>query len=388
MIKNISIGIDIGSSAIRIIVAEFIKGEKNPKIIGVGESETRGIRHGYIVNFEEAVNSLKNAVQMAEKSAGGIKIKKAFVSINSTTLKSEIISGTATTTKANSEVTNLDIKKALEESENNLNLGNRKIIQMFPLNFKLDGKEVLGRPEGMFGNKLEVKVLYITCSSQHLDDLLALLAEAEIETLDVVAASIAGSHVSLTEKQKIVGSGLVNIGSETFSLTVFENNLPIYLHTFSIGSSDITNDIALGFKIPLEKAESFKIKNDPEEFSKKKLEEIIEARLSDIFELIENHLKKIKRNELLPAGIVFIGGGATIFKLEELSKNILKLPSKIGATDFFGNVKTKLRDPSWFVALGLILSNKKDEVYSNNSFKNIFTEIKTSIKSLTKQLMP
>jgi cell division protein FtsA len=388
MIKNISIGIDIGSSAIRIIVAEFIKGEKNPKIIGVGESETRGIRHGYIVNFEEAVNSLKNAVQMAEKSAGGIKIKKAFVSINSTTLKSEIISGTATTTKANSEVTNLDIKKALEESENNLNLGNRKIIQMFPLSFKLDGKEVLGRPEGMFGNKLEVKVLYITCSSQHLDDLLALLAEAEIETLDVVAASIAGSHVSLTEKQKIVGSGLVNIGSETFSLAVFENNLPIYLHTFSIGSSDITNDIALGFKIPLEKAESFKIKNDPEEFSKKKLEEIIEARLSDIFELIENHLKKIKRNELLPAGIVFIGGGATIFKLEELSKNILKLPSKIGSTDFFGNVKTKLRDPSWFVALGLVLSNKKDEVYSNNSFKNIFTEIKTSIKSLTKQLMP
>jgi len=369
-------------------MGEFLKGEKNPKIIGVGESETKGIRHGYVVNFNDAVNSVKNAVSMAEKSSGGIKIKKAFISINSTTIRSEISSGSAIITKADTEVTSLDVKKALEESENNLTLGNRKIIQMFPISFKLDGKEVLGRPEGMHGNKLEVKNLFVTCSNQHLDDLLAVLVEAGIETIDVVAAGIAGSYIALTEKQKIVGSSLVNIGLETVSLSVFENGNPIYLHTFSIGSSDITNDIALGLKIPLEKAEILKIRNDAEEFSKKKLDEIIDARLSDIFELIENHLKKIKRNELLPAGIVFIGGGSAITKLEDLSKSILKLPSKIGATNFFGNVKTKLRDPAWYVVLGLVISSKNSENYNSNSFNGVTKDIINSIKSMLKQLNP
>jgi cell division protein FtsA len=369
------------------VVGEFLKGEKNPKVIGIGEAETKGVRHGYVVNFNDAVNSVKNAVAMAEKTSG-VKIKRAFVSINSTTIRSEINSGTATITKANSEVTSLDVKKALDESENSLNLGNRKVIQIFPISFKLDGKEVLGRPEGMHGSKLEVRTLFITCSSQHLDDLLAVLAEAGIETIDITAASIAGSYIALSEKQKIVGSGLVNIGMETVSLAVFENGSPIYLNTFSIGSSDITNDIALGLKIPLERAEIFKTQNDSEEFPKKKLDEIINARLSDIFELIENHLKKIKRNELLPAGVVFIGGGSSISKLEDLSKSLLKLPSKIGSTDFFGNMKTKLRDPSWHVVLGLIISNKNSEGSNTGSFSGLLKDLKNSIKSMTKQLMP
>ena len=374
----------MGSSATRVVVGEFLKGEKNPKIIGIGESETKGVRHGYVVNFSDAINSVKKAVVSAEKSSG-IKIKRAFVSINSVTLKSESSTGAAIITKADSEVTSLDIKKAIDESENNLNLGNRKIIQAFPISYKLDGKEVLGRPEGMKGNKLEAKVLYITCSSQHVDDLLSVIAEAGVETIDIIASSIAGSCLALSERQKMVGAGLINIGAETVSMAIFENGLPVYLHTFSIGSSDITNDIALGLKIPLERAEKMKIKNDPEEFSKKKLDEIVVARLSDIFELVENHLKKIKRNELLPAGVVFIGGGSGVNKLEETSKLRLKLPSKVGTTDFFGIVKTKLRDPAWFVVLGLVISCKNSENYPD---QGIFKDLKNLIKSMTKQLMP
>jgi len=156
MIRNISIGIDLGSTKTKVVVGEFLKGEKNPKIIGVGESETKGTRHGYVVNQSDAVNSVKNAVAIAEKNSG-IKIKRAFISINGTTLCSETSSGEAIISKANSEVTNLDIKKALEDCENNLNLNNKKVIQSFPLSFKLDGKEVLGQIEGMHGNKLEIK---------------------------------------------------------------------------------------------------------------------------------------------------------------------------------------------------------------------------------------
>jgi cell division protein FtsA len=390
MIRNISVGIDIGSATTRVVVGEFLKGEKNPRVIGIGESETRGVRHGYIVSISDAAMSLKGALLSAEK-VSGIKIKRAFVSIGGITLRSEITSGTAVISKADGEVTSLDINKALEEAEGNLNLSNKKVIQVFPLSFRLDSKEVMGRPEGMRGIKLEAKSLFITSSISHWEDLIEVIAEAGIDPINIIASPIAAANIALSEKQKIVGSALVGIGAETVTLVVFENGLPISLHTFPIGSSDITNDIALGLRIPLEKADGLKlgiISSDYSNYPKKKLDEIIEARLTDIFELIENHLKKIKRNELLPAGIIFVGGGSSAEKLEELSKNVLKLPSKIGTTELFGTTKTKLRDPAWFVALGLITKEKDNEGYSDSSIQNFWKDIKTLLKSMVKQLMP
>ncbi len=368
-------------------MAEFLKGEKNPRIIGMGESETRGLRHGYVVNLNDAINSVKIARNAAEKTSG-IKIKRAFVAVGGTSLRSETSSGMAIISKADGEVTNLDINKALEDCENNLHLGNKKALHTFPLSYKLDGKEVLGRIEGMRGTKLEIKALFVTCSTQHLEDLISVVEEAGVEAIDFIASPVAGSFIALSDRQKIVGSLLVNIGSETVSIATYENNLLMSLYTFSIGSGDITNDIALGMRISLEEAENFKLGNITEEYSKKKLEEIIEARLEDIFELIENHLKKIKRNELLPAGVVFIGGGANVTGLEEFSKSALKLPSRIGSTDMFGSTKTKLRDPSYFVALGLVISQQDNGGYSEGSFSGLFKDLKHSIKSSLKQLMP
>jgi cell division protein FtsA len=369
------------------VVGEFIKGERNPKIIGVGESPSQGVRHGYVVNSTLVVASIKNAVALAEKTSG-IKIKRCFVSLSDTTLQSITSAGGTIVSKADGEVTTLDINKALQDCEDNLNLNNKKIIHTYPLSFKLDGKEVQGRLEGMRGTKLEAKALFVTYSVQHLEDLLGVIAEAGIETIDVIASPIAISNIVLSEKQKIVGVALVDIGDQTTSLSIFENGLLISVYTFSIGGTDITNDIALGFKISLEKAENLKLGNVNEEFSKKKLEEIIEARLSDIFELIENNLKKIKRSELLPAGIVFVGGSANVPTLAELSKSILKLPSSLGTTEIFGNTKTKLRDPSYFTVLGLLGAGKDSGRYGEGSLRIFFKDLKNTIKSSVKQLMP
>ena len=346
------------------------------------------MRRGYVTNGALVANSVKNAVSLAEKSSN-IKIKRAFLSLSGTTLQSLTSSGSTIVSKADGEVTDLDINKALEDCENNLSLNNRKIIHIFQTSFRLDGKEVLGRLEGLRGTKLEAKAIFVTYSESHLDDLLGAVAEAEVETIDIVASPIALSNIVLSEKQKMVGVALVNIGDQTTSFSVFEDGLLLSINTFSVGSANITNDIALGFKTTLEEAEDLKIGNISPDFSKKKLDEIIEARLCDIFESIENNLKKIKRSELLPAGIVFVGGGANTPMLTELSKSILKLPSSIGTTEFFGNAKTRLRDPSWFVALGLLTTSKNGTSYGGeNSLKNLFRDLKNSIKSSIKQLMP
>ena len=387
MIRNISIGIDVGSQTTRVVVGEFLKGEKNPKIIGVGEAATEGVRDGYIVNQNLAANSIKSAVSQAEKTSG-IKIKRGFVALSGATLKGDVSAGGTIVSKADGEVTTLDVNKALQDCEDNLNLGNKKIIHIYPIGFRLDGKEVLGRLEGMRGTKLEAKALFVTYSVQHLEDLIGAVAEAGVETIDVIASPIAISNIALTDKQKIVGVALVDIGDQTTTLSVFENGFLTSISTFSIGSAEITNDIALGFKIALSKAEDLKLGNISEEFSKKKLDEIIEARLYDIFESIENNLKKIKRSELLPAGIVFVGGGSNTPMLSELSKSVLKLPTSLGSTEIFGNVKTKLRDSSWFTAIGLLTTGKENGGYSDSSFGNLFKDLKNSIKSSIKQLMP
>lgn len=385
MIKNISVGIDVGSAQVRVVVGELLKGEKTPKIIGTGIAPAFGLRRGYVVNEAQAIASIKKAVHAAEQAAG-IRIRRAFVALSGSTLRGETATGTAIVSKADGEVTGLDITKALEDAEENLSLGNKKIIHSYPVSCRLDGKEVQGRPLGMRGTKLEVKALFVTYAVVHLEDLLSALALAGIEAIDVIASPVAAHPLCLSDKQKIVGVALADIGAEKTSVAVFENGVLVSIHTFAIGSSDITNDLALGLKVPLERAEDAKLGANTEEFPKKKLEEIIEARLCDIFESIDNHLKKIKRSELLPAGIVYIGGGANTPGLLELSKSVLKLPASIGSTEIWNNAKTKLRDPAWYAVLGLL--SEQGGSYADGTHGGMWRDLKSALKRGLKQLMP
>lgn len=384
--KNISVAIDIGSNTTRVIIAEFKKGEEIPNILSVAQNQTEGFRHGYVVNKEDAIKSLQKTIKEAEQNID-FKIKKAFVGISSITTKSETLPGFSIVSKADNEVTNLDIEKAIEDSQNNLNLNNKKNIYLSPVSYKLDGKDVLGRIEGSIGNKLEIKTLFVTCSLQHHEDIVEIFSELDIEVLNIIPNTIASSNICLSKKQKIVGTILVDIGATTTQIAIFENQNLIALHTFNIGSSDITNDIALGLKVSIEEAEKIKLGEIPVEISKRKVDEIIDARISDIFELIDNYLKKIKRNELLPGGIVFIGGGSEVEHLLEKAKNFLKLPVSIGQTELFGNTKTKLKNHTWFTALGLLYSTK-DKYTEETGVNLFFKDLKNTIKSSLKQFMP
>ena len=353
MSRNITVGIDVGTRSTRVVVAEYVKGAPRPVILGVGSSQSFGLRHGYIINKKDAIKSIKSAVRAAERSAK-IKIKSAYLSIGGISLESSVSNGSVIISRADGEVTDLDIEKAIDVSRENLNnTANKKILDTIPVKYKIDGKEIFGRPQGMVGSKLDVKTLFITCLEQHIDDLVSTVEDAGIEVEDIVATPIVASLVALTKKQRTVGCLLANIGAETVVVSVFEDDVPISLQVFPIGSTDITNDIALGLQVPLDEAEQIKIDNKSGIHSKRKLDEIIEARLSDIFELIEAHLKKIKRSGLLPGGIIITGGGAGISTIEDFAKAALKLPSKIATLDSVNNHTGQIKDSSWFVAYGL-----------------------------------
>lgn len=391
MIKNnYTCGIDIGTHSIKVAIIGFDKNKKEPSTLATGMAITEGMRFGYVHNINKVAESIKKAVKQAENVLG-VKIRKAHVSIGGINLTSTTTNGSVIISKADQEITNLDVNKVIANSEENLDTVNKKIIHTIPLSYKLDGKEIHARPEGLRGIKLEVKTLFITCLKQNIEDLVTAFTLNKIDVEEIIASPLITANILLSNKQKIAGCILVDIGSETVSTAVFENNLPISVMVFSIGSMDITKDIALGLKISLDEAESIKLGSViGGDYSKKKVDEIIEARLNDIFELIENQLKRLKRNELLPAGVILTGNGASLNNLEEIARNQLKLPVKIGPSDMNLNNKFKIQDLSWYTALGLGLF-PSDEIFNDqlsNNFDSNIKEVKSILKSLFSQFLP
>ena len=187
-----------------------------------------------------------------------------------------------------------------------------------------------------------------------MGDLVQAVEEAGIAVEDIVAAPIAASFVALSKMQKRVGCVLANIGAETLSLIVFEDAVPMSVKVFAVGGTDITNDLALSLRIPPEEAEQLKhgaILGTP--YPKRKVEDVAAKRMTEMFKLVEAHLKKIGKNELLPAGVILTGGSSALQSAADLAKAVLRLPSRLAESH--GPQRMQLQDSTWTVAYGLTI---------------------------------
>lgn len=360
MSRHLATGIDVGTDSVKIVIAEYGRTEHGGtrRIVGVGSAESLGLRHGHIIETPHVTRAVRQALTQAERTARA-HIQNCVLSVGGIGVEGFVSVGSSVVSRADAEITELDVERALAASEEALPDGaknNRKIIHAIPIVYKLDGKEVLGgRIIGMKGLKIEVKMLYITVLEQHLSDLIETIERCGISIDDIVASPIASAVATLTKAQRIAGCILVDIGAETTSTIVYENDLPVSLKIFPVGSNDITNDLALGLRVPIEEAEKIKIGALHTTHPKKKIDDIITARLKDVFELIETHLKKMGRNGLLPAGVTLTGGGSRITGIEEIAKNALALPSRVGKIEINRTAHGEVYDPSWTVAYGLAL---------------------------------
>ncbi|HEY4505914.1 MAG TPA: cell division FtsA domain-containing protein [Candidatus Paceibacterota bacterium] len=371
--------IDVGSSNIRLLLADVTEqGLLRPRALVVEPSA--GLRYGHIVSEEAVSRSIATAIREAEKISG-TRIKRVVVGAGGVALGTTLVSATVAISRADSEVTDVDLERIQTESESRvLEAGNTKIIHTIPLEYKIDGKKIIGRPGGVRGGKLEAKTFFITQSSTHFKKLLKAVEGARVEVEDVFAEPMAESVVAASNLQKNAGCIIANIGAETVTISVFEDGIPKQVEVFKIGSVDLTHDIALGLRIPIEEAEEIKVgakSVGQQKTNQKKIKEIVEARLSDIFEVIDNHLKKIGRSGLLPAGIILTGGGALVADIDELARKHLRLPAIVAkntsvyltkARSLSGLSKEEHRQalterelleaitgPEWSVAYGLLV---------------------------------
>lgn len=340
----------------KVVVVEEIKGPGGmmPRILGTGLADAKGLRHGYVVNKDEVTAAIEEAKTQAEHAAR-MPIKSGFLSIGGISLDEARASAETVISRADQEVSELDLEKLRETARERAmgSLMNRKVLHEIPLAYRLDGEKILGDPVGMKGVRLDADFLFVTSLSQHVDALTSCVEDANIEVLDKMASPLAGSNVTLTRDQKTKGCVLANIGAETVSIVIYDEGIPVSVKVFPMGSTNVTDDIALGFKVSLEDAERLKLgRLSGAMYSKRKVDDIIGSRFSRMFDLVDKHMKALN-HRMLPAGIVISGGGAGQGSVVDIAKSSLGLPSRIAELKLTHD--GKIKDSTWAVAFGIAL---------------------------------
>jgi len=408
--NDIIVGVDIGSSNVRTVIAQIFPEEEMPRIIGVGIAESVGIRKGIIVDLEEALNSVRESKEKAEINSG-LKIDHAIVSLGGSQITSQNSKGVVAIGRADGEVIEDDVMRVINAAQAISVPPNKEIVHVIARNYSLDDQKNIKDPIGMNGVRLEADTMIIEGSTPFIRNLAKCFEQADIEMDDFVLAPLAASKAVLSKRQKELGVILIDIGGGTTSVAVFEENDLLHTAILPVGGNNITNDIAIGLRTSIEVAEKVKLEYGsalPAEVSKKEdvnlaeidvneeglvsrhhVAEIIEARLEEIFSMVNKELKIIGRDKLLPAGIILTGGTAKISGSVDLAKNILALPAQTGFPLQMGGLVDKIDDPSFATVAGLILwglenstASRRGPGVGNRIVGNISTSIGSSVESM------
>lgn len=406
--ESVIVGIDIGSSAIRTVVAKFEHGATaRPQVIGLGSAPSIGIRRGVIVDLEETVRAIRASKEQAERSSG-VRIENAYLSVGGTHINARLSKGVVAVSRADGEITEEDVTRAINAASAISLPQNREIIHVVPRSFSVDSEGGIFDPVGMQGIRLEVDALIVEGSTPLLKNLAKCLAEAAVEVLDVVLDSLAASRATLSKRQREIGVLLLDIGGSSTDLAVFEEGNVLHAGVVPVGAAHITNDLAIGLKTDVEIAERIKVeygsclpdevpkkdfvelaKISPEEagaFSRREVAEIIEARVREIFSLAIKELKLIQRDKMLPGGAALVGGGAKIPGIVDLAKEELNIPVHIGFPRDVDGIVEAVDDPIFATAVGLVLWGQDLEERKKSGIVSLLSGSSRSGKTTTSRL--
>ena len=401
-------GIDVGSTKIITCVGKFEEGTID--IIGLGKSANQGMRKGLIVDVEETVSAISASLEEAERMAG-IPLRSAVVNIEGNHIEAADSKGVIAVAKVDGEITEDDTSRVLEAARAIPNKPNREILHVLPKNFIIDGQEGIKDPIGMTGIRLEVDATVVSTSSSALKNLCRCVEQAGISTQDIVFSPLASAKVLLSKRQMEIGVILIDIGAASTSYAFFEDGDMISCGVIPIGSSHITNDIAIGLRTSLDVADILKLKYGfalPEKISEKEevqlksldkkedgvaslkyISEIIEARLKEILLVVRERLREIGRDGTMPAGVIITGGGSKLEGIIELAKETLRLPAQIGSPiPKIGGLVDKLDDPVYSTSVGLMLWGRDDREHDFSLEKPTVNGVISAAKSFFKQFLP
>src|SRR3989339_16198 len=380
MSEDVIIGLDIGSHAVRVAVGQpvpSVEGKTNQMhIIGAIEVPSEGMSRGNVSSIEDAVSSVSKVLEQTERLTG-LPLSRAWVGISGTHIIAQESRGVIGVARSDGEIREEDVERAIEAARTVAMPTNHEILHVIPRSFTVDGQRGIKDPVGMNGIRLEVDALIIQGLSSQIRNLTKCVYRTGLDIEDLVYSILATAEAVVTGRQKELGVCVLNIGASTTSLAVFEEGDVLHTAVLPVGGVHVTSDIAIGLRTSLDVAEQVKLRTAtcrPDDVTKKEemdllefggmqseivgrrfVADITEARVQEIFELVDRELQKVDRSGMLPAGVVLTGGGAKLAGILEVAKDALRLPVSLGTPIGVSSVIERAHDPAMSTAIGLVL---------------------------------
>lgn len=401
--EELLVGLDVGSTAVRVAVGQIVSIGEKPElhIVGAAEVASEGVHRGIVSSIEDTVSSISACVDRAERMVG-TPLQRAWVGISGSHILVEQSRGVVAVSKSNGEISEEDVERAVEAARTVATPLNYEIIHVIPKNYMVDGQIGVKDPIGMTGVRLEVDTQMIQGLSTHIKNLTKAVYRTGLDINDVVLSILATASTVATERQKELGVAVVNIGGSTTSLVVYEEGDILDTAVLPIGSEHITADLAITLRTSIEVAERLKLQygtslvkeiakderidlaelGSPEkEFvDLRYVAEIIEARAEEILGKIDKVFKKVGKSGRLPAGVILTGGGAKLNGLVETAKDSLRLPVTVGYPLNITSSTDKVNDLAFTTAIGLV---RWGSLYSGGNL-HPFDGLVNRFKSMTK----
>lgn len=394
MKEHLIAGIDLGSAHIRLAVGQVGMGSDKREVlnlIGAVEVPSQGISKGSISSLDDVVSSITDCLIQAERQIG-LPCTDAFIGVGGLYTNVQLAKGVIGVSRPDGEIREEDIARVLDTARSLVNPANYEILHVLPRTFTVDGQLGIKDPVGMNGIKLEAEAHIVQSLSSHVKNVTKAVSLANIDVSGIVFAPLANAEAVTSSRQRDVGTVVINIGSTTSSIAVYEEGELLHAAMIPIGSDHITRDIANVLRTSLDIAERIKRNhataaadsiNKYEELdlqhlgaekselvSVRFISDIARARVEELFEKVEEELKAIDRSGMLPAGAVLTGGGSKLHGMVDVAKDTLRLPASLAVVQIPGTpMLDVLQDPSFSTAVGLVLwgyQTERDANYSAN----------------------
>ncbi len=408
MADEIITGLDIGSANIRIVIGQVMPGEDGKDslhIIGAQSVPALGVHKGSISSMEDAVSSVSKAIERAERMTG-VPINSSWVSIAGHNILVQESRGVIGVSRTDSEIREEDVERVIEAARTVATPSNYEILHVIPKSFTVDGQRGVKDPIGMNGIRLEVDAVIIQTLSSQIKNITKSVYRTGLDIDDLVFTPLATSEAVLSQRQKELGVCVVDVGATSTTMVIYEEGDMLHTAVLPIGGDHITHDIAIGLRTSLEvaervknaigsavasnvdKSEGYSMKDfgssEDEIVKKHYVSEIIQARTEEIFESVDDELRKIDRSGMLPVGIILTGGSAKLDGIADIAKRVLRLPVSMGEMNGFSSAIDEVNDPGYATAVGLALWGFTVKSAGGNGLNFSIKGLKQAVENLTK----
>ncbi|AQQ55114.1 cell division protein FtsA [Planococcus lenghuensis] len=374
--SELYVSLDIGSSTVKVLIGEMAN--QSLHVIGVGNIKSNGIRRGAIVDIDATVQSIRQAVEQAERMIGK-SINEVVLGIPANQVKLQPVKGVVAVNSENREITDMDLERVHEAAQVVSIPTDREFVNVVPVQYIVDHVDDIEDPRGMMGIRLEMDGIMITTSKTILHNVLRCVERAGLTIRDIYVQPLVAGHIALTEDEKYQGAVCIDIGGGSTSMAVFQEGHLVASAVLPIGGDHVTKDLSIVLKTPTEQAEQIKLQHghafyddaseseffevpaagaaSGERYSQKYISEIIGVRLEEMFDMILDELHDLGIRDL-PGGVVLTGGMAKLEGIQDLAHHILQSRVRLFSPAFIG-----VREPQYTTAVGLIQYAYMDDMF-------------------------